>query len=1105
MRNLVHFSIKVMNIFFIALTTILAYGQRGTPAMITGLVIDDIKNVLIGATVKAVHEPSGTQFLGITGEDGIYTIRGVRVGGPYTIRVSYIGYVEVVKNNVFITAGQKLEFNATLSIEASSMVEVVETIEKGTVLSSERTGASLKIKHVFLESMPTLNRGISDFIRYFPQSQSYSLSSADVGTSFAGQDSRFNNLTIDGINFNSAFGLTTIPGGQTNSAPVSLEAIEEIQINLAPYDVRQTGFTGAGVNLVTRSGTNNAEGSIFFSTRNESFSGDRAAGTSIAKQNFNVKQFGGRFGFPLIKNRLFLFINYEQEDRTDPATSFLANRGSSGNNITRVLAADLDSLSRYLKNRNKYRDTSTSFVFDPGLYEGYSLETRSKKALIKLDYNLSKSNKLSFRFNVLKSNRDVITGNEGVISGNRSGNLTALNFQSSNYTIHNDFYSGMVELNSIFGNDLSNSFKFSFTANRDYRNSQSSIFPLVDILKDGTTYTTFGYEPLTPNNRLNSDTWQLRNDLTLYKGRHIFTGGFNFEFYKFKNTFTPTYYGHYVFNSLQEFYNSVSLRGDPSSNIVPRRYSLAYSALPGMALPVAITKVFQPGLYIQDEVSKLNDRLKLIFGIRVDMSMFGNTARNNPEVESFTFRSKENQPLMISTSKLPGAKFMFSPRIGFNLDLKGDQSIQLRGGSGVFSGRPAFVWIANQVSNNGLLSGSFSFDNTSNYPFSSDVTYYIPQNSTKPSEYNIAVTDPSFQFPQLLRTNVGVDFKMPFDMVVTVEGVFSKNLNQIRFVNVNQVPANASYSGPDQRPLFPGIGQSNERLNDSVRINNKITNAILLTNTNKGYSYSFTVQLQKLFYKKFFFTSAYTFGVAKDLMTAGSIAYSSWRDNPGLSGNNQQALSFSDFDQRHRIIAALIFKIPDARGGTGFNLGLQSGNQGRVSYTINGDANGDGLASNDLLFLPEKAEEINFEAYSVGKDMISIEAQKEAYNQFLQSNNYLRKGGRYAERNGYLLPWLTTVDASITRDLTFKISDKKQTIQIRADLVNIGNMINNKWGVTTITTTKTPLQWQSRNTNNQPVYRFTEINDELPTNSTLPGSSLNDVWQMQLGVRYIFN
>jgi len=1090
---------KVLATLLFTCLAAFSIAQGVTSATIAGLITESSGEPLIGATVLALHEPSGSQYGTSTREDGRFTIPNVRIGGPYIISVTYVGYKDYVEKDINLSIGQVLQFNVKMADQSAVLDEIIVTSDKGTVLSSERTGAGSTIRKAMIEAMPTISRSLNDFLRFVPQSRSSSVAStAGAGVSFAGQDSRFNNLTIDGTIFNNSFGLASAPGGQTNSSPISLDAIEEIQVSLAPYDVRQGGFTGAGINAVTRSGTNKVQGSVFYSGRNESLTGKKAAGTNIVRSDFSVSQLGGRLGGPIIKNKLFYFINYEQEVRTDPATTFLANKGTPGNNVTRVAAADLDALSKFLKDK---------FDYNTGAYENYPLATESRKGMAKIDYNINKNHRVSMRFNYLKSFRDVTSSNSGVVSGSRSGNLFALNFQNSNYIINNDIYSGIIELNSIVGPQFSNNLQFGYTANRDYRSSGGGIFPLVDILKDGTTYTTFGYEPFTPNNILNTDTWQFKDDLTWYKGQHTLTAGINFEYFKFDNGFTPTYYGQFVFNSLDDFYKSAN--GDASINT--RRYVLTYSALPGKAIPLATTRAYQPGIYIQDEVNTFGDRLKLTFGLRADMPIFGKSALRNPEVETFTFKDADGQALKLNTSKLPDPKVLFSPRLGFNWDVKGDRTLQIRGGSGIFSGRPAFVWISNQVSNNGILTGSFTFNDTKNYPFSSDVTKYIPENATTPSSYNIAVTDPNFKFPQLLRTNIGMDMKLPFGLVGTLEGIFSKNLNQVYYINANLESFSSTYNGPEFRRIYPGIGLTSTAQNNALRIVDKITDAILLTNTNKGYTYSFTAQVQKQFSRNFFFTAAYNFGVAKDLMTAGSIAFSSWRDNPSLLGNNLQQLAYSDNDQRNRIIAGLYYKFNYGWGGTAFNLGFQTGNQGRATYVVNGDINGDAQTANDLMFIPGDLNEIEFEQYTVGSGATArtrtIDDQKAALTKFLQSNDYLNENrGSFAERNGYLLPWLTTFDASITQDFNITVAGKKNTLQFRADLVNAGNMINDEWGVATITTTINPLQFQRRNaTTNKPIYRFTELSGALPEASLRNGSRLADVWQVQLGVRYIFN
>lgn len=1069
--------------------------QTVTSASFLGTVTDVAGEPLIGANVVATHTPSGTMYGASTRADGRYNLPAVRIGGPYTIEVSYIGYDPYTLEDVYLSLGQNFRLDVKLRESSAMLMEVTVTAVKNEILNSQRTGASTNIKKEAINAMPTLSRGLNDFVRLTPQSRSSNVAATTgSGTSFAGQDSRLNNLTIDGSIFNNSFGLASAPAGQTNSSPISLDALDEIQVNVAPYDVRQGGFTGAGVNAVTRSGTNQFEGSVFFNNRSDALAGNKANDTEIAKDNFGITQSGFRFGGPLIKNKLFFFVNAEIERRNDPATSFLAARpGLEGDNVTRVLASDLDELKTFLID---------NFNYDPGVYEDYLLQTYSDKALVKLDYNINNAHRMSFRFNYLRSFRDVLASNSGSFQNRRSNNF-ALNFSNSNYVINNDIYSGIVELNSVLGSRFSNSMQLGFTANRDYRSSGGGIFPLVDILDDGRNYTTFGYEPFTPNNVLNTDTWQFQNNLTYYSGAHTITAGVNVETFKFDNTFTPTYYGQYVFNSLDDFYAAAN--GDKSIEL--RRYQLTYSALEGGALPTATTRIYQPGVYIQDEISALDDKLKVTAGLRVDVPFYDETALDNPIVSALNFTNPQGETVQYNTGELPKVNPLFSPRVGFNLDVMGDRSLQIRGGTGVFSGRPAFVWISNQVGNNGLLTGQLRVDNTTDFPFSPDVTTHIPENPTTPPSFNIAVSDPDFRFPQLWRTNLAVDFALPFEFVGTLEGIYSRNINNVLYQNVNQELPIGSYNGPENRLIYPGLGLSGGAQNNAIRVNDNITDAILLTNTALGSTYSLTAKLERQFQNGFYFMTAYNFSEGRDLMTAGSIAFSSWRGNPSIRGNNYQDLAFSDFDQRHRIIGALSYRLEYAKAAaTTFSVFMQSGNQGRYSFIVNGDVNGDQLTDNDLMYIPRNPSEITFQDLTTGDVTYTAAQQSDAFFAFIENDDYLSANkGNFAERNGALLPWLTTFDFSVQQEFFVNIKDRRHTIQLRADFYNFGNLLNNSWGVGDLPRNNFPLRFVSRDVDtNRPIYQFSPVSGEFPTQATTKDISLNSVWQAQLGVRYIF-
>ena len=1091
--NVIRFSMLM-----IACLLALVSKAQVTNASFTGSVKDGEGKNLGGATVVATHEPSGSVFSGSSNTSGYYSIPGVRVGGPYKITVNYSDYIPVEVNDIYITLGQDFVLDLVAVAKGSSLDTVSIKIQRSKLLNSQNTGASTNIDQEALNTLPTLSRNLNDFLRLTPQSRSSSVASTTGnGVSFSGQDSRFNNLTIDGSIFNNSFGLASAPAGQTASTPISLDAIQEIQINLAPYDVRLGGFTGAGINAVTRSGTNNLEGSAFMNIRNNNMVGKKAAGVDVQTNEYNVQQIGFRLGGAIVKNKLFFFVNAEEERRNDPGTQFKANRGepSGTANVTRVRASALDSLQDFLKSKYNY---------DAGEYDGYKRETYSFKYLMKLDWNINEKNKFSLRYNSLISRRDVLASNSGVFSGNRNGTVNALNFSNNNYIINNNLYSIIGELNTNISNNLFSSFQVGYTANRDFRGSGGGIFPLVDIMEAGQTYTSFGYEPFTPNNILNTNTLQIQENLTYYKGRNTVNAGFNFEHFAFENTFTPTYYGQFIYKSLGDFYKSAN--GDTSVQLA--RYALTYSAVENGALPTASPKVNQLGAYIQDNF-RVSQRLKVTAGVRIDIPSYSSESEYwNKKVDTMKFIGPDGKTANYSTKTLPNARPLVSPRVGFNWNAKGNRDIQVRGGSGLFAGRPAFVWISNQLSNNGVTTGSMRYDNVriNQIPtqggvnsFTQDVTAFIPANPTTPSSFNLALTDPNFKFPQLWRTDLGVDAKLPWGMIGTVEVMYNKTINNINYLNVNQVNPLGNYAGPDNRAYY-GYGNNANRINDNV------TDAILLTNTNKGYNYSTTLKVEKPATNGLGFMVAYNFSETKDIITGGSIAFSSWRDNRSVQGNNTVDLAFSDNDQRHRIIGALTYKTKSKNFPTTISVFMQSGNMGRYSMSYSNDMNGDLLANNDLLYIPNSADEINWKQTVVSKDTATVQEQKDAFNSLLSSDEYLSANkGSSAQRNGVLMNWLTTFDLSIIQDIKMTNS-KKHSLQLRFDVYNVGNLLNNAWGVSDQVNYAALLKYEGKDANNNPIYSLNrDKNNKLISSITSKSAGLNDVWQMQFGLRYTFN
>jgi len=1078
----------------IVFTALLASGQGVTTANMSGRVTDQNGGTLPGATVVAVHVPSGTTYGTTTGSNGVYFMPSMRVGGPYKVTISFVGYKDVVYDDVYLNLGTTFNLDAQLSESQIELQEVVVTGVRSNVFSSDRTGAATSITREYIAALPTINRSINDFTKLTPQAS---------GRSFVGQDARLNNITIDGSIFNNSFGLADQPGGRTGTAPISLDAIEEIQVSIAPFDVRQAGFVGAGVNAVTKSGTNEFTGSAFYTVRNQSWIGDKAYGVDVTSQDFSIAQYGFRLGGPIIKNKLFFFVNGEFETDSRPATSYRANLGGEtvGGNITRVLKSDLDNLSTFLKD---------NFNYETGPYQGYNNEMTGNKFLVKLDYNINNNNKFSIRYNWLDSQTDVLCSNSSSLGfGNRRTNTQALNYRNSNYIQKEIIHSVIGELNSTFGR-FSNNLIFGYTYQNEDRGSRGDFFPLVEIQNATTTYITFGFEPFTPSNKLSYKTYQLQNNLTYFAGNHTLTAGFNIERFSFRNVFFPGSQSIYVYSSLADWYTDANgYLANPNRIVSPvtlRRFQLRYSALPGGAEPVQPTRVTYAGAYIQDQFTPIKG-LKITAGIRVDVPIFDNTGFKNETVAGQTFVDRKGQPYKINTDKLPDPKFLYSPRLGFNYDVTGDRKIQLRGGTGLFTGRPAFVWISNQIGNNGVLTGFIQTDNTTAYPFNPDPKHYIPATPTLPSSYELAITDPDFKFPQTWRTNLAADLKLPFGFLSTLEFIYNQEVNGIGYFNANlPLSNNVVYrpGGVIERPRYT-----------ATRINNNVVNAITLDNSNNGYGYSLAASLEKPFAKGFFVKAAYNFGVSKNTVDPGSIAAGSYNNNLIYWDPNNAYLAFSSNDQRHRFIFAASYKLEYKKfGSTQVGFFLEGRNQGRTSYIYSNDLNGDGN-TNDLIYIHKNTSEMNFVSYDpdgTGPAPTYTAAEQVAdWEAYIKQDKYLNANrGKFAERNGVIYPWIWSADLNITQEFYIYTGGKRNVLQFTMNIINVTNLINSDWGVGWVINNNRPIRVVSGSAN-PATYRLNTLGVKTDgtivkiTDTFSHSASIGDVWSAQFGIRYIFN
>jgi hypothetical protein len=1071
-----------------------AWSQGVTTAAIEGLVTTLRSEPLADANVVAVHTPSGTRYGTTTRADGRFNIPNMRVGGPYTITVSYVGFQNDVAANVQLALGENRNLLFIMVETGISLDEVVITGTMDALFNSGRTGASTNVSTEQLATLPTISRRINDFTRLTPQ--------AGSGGSFGGMDNRLNNITVDGSYFNNSFGLGGQPGDRTGVAPISLNAIEQIAVNIAPYDVRQGNFVGAGVNTVTKSGTNEFVGDLMFNFRNANGVGREAADLSFNPGEFKFREFGATLGGPIIKNRVFFFTSYEQGNLVEPGTTFAANTGGQtvGGNVTRVLASDLDNLSTFLKN---------NFGYETGPYQGYDHETPSRRLLAKLTFNINTNNTFNLRYIHLDSKTDVLASNSNSLgAGNRRSNNNALNFQNSNYQIMENIRSIIGELSTRIGTNMSNNFIAGYTYQDESRASRGQFFPMVDILQAGSTYTTFGFEPFTPNNELRYSSFQLQNNLSYFAQNNMtWTAGFSAELYESENIFFPGSQSAYIYNSLDDFYadanDYLQNKNRTTSPITLSRFQVRYSNIPGQDIPIQPLKVFYTGVYGQNEW-QVNPRIKLTTGLRLDIPFFTDSDYRNEAVEQMTFKNEKGNDIKFRTDNLPGAKIHWSPRLGFNVDVTGDRTTQVRGGTGIFTGRPAYVWISNQIGNNGLLTGFIDQQNTSARPFNPDPNHFKPKDVTgaPAATYELALTNSDFKFPQIWRSNIALDQRLPFGLNGTLEFLYSRDVNGLYYINANLVEPTQKGAGVDDRAIYPG-GSAN-------RINSNITSAIVLQNQNVGYAYNFAASLEKPFSNGFFAKTAYSYGISKNTVDPGSIAMGSWQNVATPNDPNNPGLGYSANTMGHRFISALTYRTP---GATTFGFFWESRTLGNASYIFNGDINRDGNNNNDLIYIPKDKSEMNFFEFTNSGRTFTVEDQKEAFEQFIQQDKYLSKNrGKYAERGAVMLPMVHRLDFSLTHDLSMNIGNQRNTLQLRFDIINFTNLLNRDWGVAqTSTVNYRPLVVRAANqggpldADGKITYRMANLGNQLPTESWRKTLGVPDVFQIMFGVRYMFN
>ncbi len=1104
-----------------------------TTSSLTGLIKDAAGEPSIGATVRATHTPSGTTYGVATNAEGRYTIQNMRIGGPYTVEISYVGYRTTTRTGLELALGQPYVLNVALTAESAQLQEVVVTANNPrSILNSDKTGAITTIDRNALQRLPSISRSLNDFTRLTPQ--------AGPAGAIGGGSNRSNYFSVDGSDFNNNFGIGgNLPAG---GAPISLDAIEEISVNVTPFDVRQSGFTGAAINAVTRAGTNDFAGSVYGYFRNQKFQGNHVGDQRGALQNEQrFYQYGARLGGPIIKNKLFFFANYETEENRTPGQQRVAATDAapfgSSISVARPTATELDAYAAFL--RDKYG-------YDPGAYQGYSFLAPRTKILGRLDWNIAQNHHFNVRYSQVEgkapafpsTSRSPFGGyrypnplNNGTFldgSGNRQQN-TALFYQNANYFQESNFYSLAAELNSTFGSkgSTTNTLRGTYTRQNDPRSSPSSAtFPFVDILKDGTPFTSFGTEPFTYGNLRDVKIYSVKDDFTWVLGRNNFTAGYQGDFSETKNGFQRFGTGYYTFASWDDF----------ATGKKPVDFGITYSLTPGYAQAFPSFKYQQHSVYLQDEIA-VSDRLRVTGGLRVDLTHYANTLRPFPLEAGLTFAGGEK----VDVAALPGNQVLYSPRLGFNLDVLGNRTLQLRGGSGIFTGRVPYVWIVSQAGDAGTLqitqtygASQGSSNPTVPGPFNPDPTAYRPTTAPQPGTVIPSTTSSlaqNFRFPQTWKSSLAVDAKLPFGVVGTVEAIVNRDINAAVYRNANLVaPTALGVSGyPDNRLIYPSAN-TNKFVNPLTTAGQPVANgattgtgaynAIVLGNASQGYYFSLTGKLDKQFSNNLFGSVAYTYTDAQNLYDGGGDQpLSAWQGTASVNGSNNLPLSYNGNTLPHRVIASLSYRAEYlGHLGTTFSFFYEGATQGRYSYLYSADFNRDG-ANADLIYIPKDPSEITFVPVTTGsgatlQTQFTAQQQSDAFFAFIKQDPYLSQHqGAYAERNGAQFPWRSQIDVKILQDIFTNLGGKRNSLQVSLDIFNLGNLLNNNWGRVQQLTFNNFLEPQNVSTlttaatSPKPTFRFGRdaVTGQLLTNTFRDAVTLSSTYYMQVGLRYSFN
>ena len=1101
-----------------ALVGITAFAQVTTSSL-NGKVTDANGAAVPGAAIVAVHTPSGTQYYAVANAEGRYAINGMRSGGPYSVEVSCLGYRTVTFTDVTLQLAEVYNLNAWLKDDSEMLSEAVVVSTANSKFAVEKTGAATNINKSQIEALPTVSRSISELTKLSPYGGN--------GMTFAGADGRTANFTVDGANFNNNFGLNDgLPGG---GSPISIDAIEELQVVISPYDVRQTNFIGGGVNAITKSGTNTFKGSAYIYHRNENMRGDTVDGETIngARDKDRNTIYGMTLGGPIIKNKLFFFVNYEYAKTPTVANRWKGSEdgiGDSNAYLSRTKLADLETVSNFVKNK---------YGYDTGSWTSFPADESNRKILARIDWNINANNHLAVRYNHTLNKRWSAPNSSSMDGGSRSAygrtSLYAMSFANAMYSQDNLVNTWSLDLNSRLSDKLSNQFLATYSQLDDIRGTNSSEFPFIDIMDAGqmdpdgvtpsagtNTYMALGYELFTWNNGVHNNVATIKDDLTYYEGNHKATFGLSYEYQMADNSYMRNGTGYYRYNSLDDFLN------EKAPSIVCLTYGYD-----GEANPAARVRFNKLGVYAQDEWAVL-DNFKLTYGLRLDGLFFSNQdIMRNQAIYDLDYDGRH-----IDTGKWPNSSLTFSPRVGFTWDVFGNKSLKVRGGTGLFSGRLPLVFFTNMPTNSGMVQyqAKLSADGKSGST-KTDMSQFAgsilnrqalhdklismgypdtikPEDGTLPSE--ISAVDSKFKMPQVWKTSLAIDYSFPtsFPFTITAEGIFNKTVNGVclRDWSVKDTDGFSRFNGADNRPFYQDFKytyqvEETDKEGKTQLVTKNMPSAYVLENTSKGYGYSASLTVNMTPVKGLNLMAAYTHTASKELTgMPGSNASSVLNYMATVNGPNDPGLHSSQYVTPDRFVASLTHS---DKSGNHYSFIYETYRGGyNYSYMTVNDINGDGY-NYDAIYIPTDAQVANNEFRFVSED------DRDRFMDYVHKDKYLSKHqGEYAEAYSVYAPWVHKVDFSYKHDFKVNIGKSTNTLQLSVDLKNILNLFNSKWGV---------LNYMNPALGDGRILKYEGVDKEgYATFSTaaaynanvetfVPYHTIGQCWSASVGIKYMFN